>query len=119
MVTTPTISVLLSGMSRILGDIVRSALADAEDVEVAGGPVDVASTLVATRDLRPSVVICGTPPDAAAGLYQALLAAHPALRIVEIDADGRCARVHELVPRVTELGEVSLARLVAAVRETG
>jgi hypothetical protein len=116
MVTTPTISVLLSGMSRILGDIVRSALADAPGVEVAGGPVDVQSTLEAARSLRPSVVICGTPPDAAPGLYEALLDAHPRLRIVELGSDGRRARVHELIPRVIELGEVSLPRLVAAVR---
>jgi hypothetical protein len=116
MVTTPSISVLLSGMSRILGDIVRSALADAPDVEIAGGPVDLEATLEATRALRPSVVICGTPPDAAPGLYEALFDAHPRLRIVELGADGRRARVHQLVPRVVELGEVSLARLVAAVR---
>ena len=116
MVTSTSISVLLSGMSRILGDIVRSALADAPDVNIAGGPVDIQSTLAAARALRPSVVICGTPPDAAPGLYEALLDAHPRLRIVELAADGRPARVHELVPHVVELGDISLARLVAAVR---
>jgi hypothetical protein len=116
MVTTPSISVLLSGMSRILADIVRSALADAPGVEIAGGPVDLQSTLEATRALRPSVLICGTPPDAAPGLYEALFDAHPRLRIVELGADGRRARVHQLVPRVVELGEVSLGRLVAVVR---
>jgi hypothetical protein len=116
MVVTPSISVLLSGMSRILGDIVRSALADAPEVEIAGGPVDVHSTLEAAHALHPQVVICGTPPDAAPGLYEALLDAHPRMRIVELGADGRRARVHQLVPRVVELGEVSLARLVGAVR---
>ena len=112
-----TISVLLSGMSRILGDIVRSALADAPDVEIAGGPVDVRSTLAVALDLGPSVVICGTAPDDAPGLYEALLDANPRLRIVELAGDGRHARVYRLAPQVVELGEISLARLVAAVRD--
>ena len=60
-------------------------------------------------------MICGTPPGDAPGLYEALLDAHPRLRIVELAADGRRARVHELAPRVMELGDISLARLVAAV----
>jgi hypothetical protein len=111
-----TISVLLSGMSRILGDIVRSALADEPHVEITGEPVDLLVTLEVTRRLRPSVVICGTPPDAAPGLYDALLRTDPRLRIVELASDGRHARVHELVPRTVDLGEVSLAGLVGAVR---
>jgi DNA-binding NarL/FixJ family response regulator len=111
-----SISVLLSGMSRILGDIVRSALADEPHVEITGEPVELIATLEVTRRLRPSVVICGTPPDAAPGLYEALLRADPRLRIVELASDGRSARIHELVPRTVDLGEVSLTRLVSAVR---
>jgi hypothetical protein len=116
MAPSQSISVLLSGMSRMLGDIVRSALADEPGVEILGEPVDLPSTLEATRALRPAVVICGTPAEAAPELYDALLHAHPRLWIVELGPDGRRARVHELVPRVVELGDVSLARLVAAVR---
>jgi hypothetical protein len=116
MVSTPSISVLLSGMSRILGDILRSALADTPSVDVVGGPIDVHATLESARTLRPSVVICGTAPEAAQGLYEALLNADPALRIVEIGEDGRHARLHERVPPVAELGDISLTRLVATVR---
>ena len=116
MVSTPSISVLLSGMSRILGDILRSALADAASVDVVVGPVDVHATLDAARTLRPSVVICGTAPEAAQGLYEALLNADPGLHIVELGEDGRHARLHERVPPVADLGEISLARLVATVR---
>ena len=116
MVPSQSISVLLSGMSRILGDVVGSALADDPNVEITGEPVDLGSTLEATRRLRPSVVICGRPPDELPGLYECLLDSDPRLRIVELTADGRRCRVHELVPSVVDLGEISLERMVAAVR---
>jgi hypothetical protein len=99
------IRVALVGLSGIVADIVRGALAAADDIEVHGELSVV--TDVAILDLDSSALI-----DSPAGL----LTDHPLLKVVTVSSNGRVASLYEMRPHRTDLGEVSPQTLVDAVR---
>jgi hypothetical protein len=108
--------VLLVGMTGVLGDIVRDALVEQPDVEVVGD-VPEAGARTAADLHQPSVIVWGirTQPNPRALLHD-LLYGHRTVRLLTVECDGRAGHLHELVPRSVSLGELSLGRLVAAIR---
>jgi hypothetical protein len=108
------VSVVLAGLPRLLADVVAGVLEEQDDVRVVGDPVPLEDTMLAVADRRPDIVVCGVPPAEAGGLYERLQATHPDLRVVELVADGRTARVHG--KSAADLGDASMLSLVAAVR---
>ena len=108
------VSVVLAGLPRLLADVVAGVLEEQDDVRVVGEPVALEATMVTVAAHRPDIVVCGVPPAEAGGLYELLQATHPDLRVVELVADGRTARVHGR--GAADLGDASMLSLVAAVR---
>jgi DNA-binding NarL/FixJ family response regulator len=117
MATSERVSVLLAGLPRLLADVVTAALDRQPDVRIVGEPVALEAAVPAAAAYRPDIVVCAVPPAAAERLYKALRALDPAIRVVELVADGRGARMHGA--GAGDLGEPSLVTLLAAVRASG
>jgi DNA-binding NarL/FixJ family response regulator len=111
------VSVLLAGFPRLLADVVIAALDGQPDVRILGEPVPLEAAVAAAAAHRPDIVVCAVPPAAAERLYEALRALDPGIRVLELVADGRRARLHG--PGADDLGEPSLLTLLAAVRGSG
>jgi DNA-binding NarL/FixJ family response regulator len=108
-------SVLLAGLPRLLADVVTAALDGQPDMRILGAPVPLEAAVAVAAAHRPDIVICAAPPAAARRLYEALRALDPGVRVVELVADGRQARLHG--PGAADLGgELTLPTLLAAVR---
>jgi hypothetical protein len=94
------VRVAVSGMPALLGDVVRAALAEQPEVEVAAGPAD-----------EPvDVVVFPAGAGIADDIIGAALYRHQPPRLVIIAADG--SRAYHCTP----CGELSPAALLAAVR---
>ena len=107
-------NVLLCHLPRLLSDIVRATFQDADDVELVGEVPELAMLAEAAAAANASVVICGGP--CAVDALEAVLFAWPALRVIEVEQEGRSASVLELVPSRSPLGELSPELLLRAVR---
>jgi hypothetical protein len=99
------IHVALLGLTGIVADIVRSALASAEDIEIVGGPA-----------LSADVAILGLGGQARTDAPVVLLRQYPSLKVLAVEGDGREAALYEMRPHRTELGEISPTTLLEAVR---
>ena len=106
---------MIAEMPRLLGDLVRSALEAELDLDVLTTDVALESlesaSAVEDADI---VILCEAEP--AADDYAAVLYAHPRIRLIGISQRGRDAYLYELRPRRHELGELSPASLLRAVR---
>ena len=102
--------VLVIDMPEILRGIIEDAIASEPDMQLvrprwrmaAGG--------------EPDVVIVGTPRAEDVDGAEAMLARWPRSRVLMVATSGRHTVMYELRPSRTELGELSPADLVAAVR---
>ena len=110
------VRVMVAGMPRMLADIVRTIVASQDDLEFAGEADGIAGIARAAKGAEPDVVILGGARSVSKAEYDSLLYTWPRVRIVAIAPDGRHAAFHELRPHVTQLGEVSPATLIAALR---
>lgn len=115
------IRVLLSGLPRMLRDIVAELIGAQPDMDVVDAsavPALGAALPELARRVRPHVVIVGGGHDAQArsALGDALLRQAPELRVLALGADGRRAWLYEMRPCEVPLGEVSPAVLLTAIR---
>jgi DNA-binding NarL/FixJ family response regulator len=117
------IRILLVGLSRLVADMVTSAIERQPDMAAlapvaALGPVASLATLVDdVRRLEPDVVIVGLQPggELPRACVQAL-AERPQMRVLGIEDHAASTHLYELQPVRAELGELSLDELVDAIR---
>jgi DNA-binding NarL/FixJ family response regulator len=90
--------VLLIGMSRMLSDIIRAALAEAPGITIAGNvrlPADIA---LEVRLANADAVIMEISEPSVSTNFSPLLQSFPALKVVAIDSTSRTGYVHQLCP---------------------
>lgn len=102
-------------MPPIMRDIVTAAFANEPDVEVVGA-ADKRSLQSTLMKLRPDVLVVGRHrPDLT--FAQEVWAHSPYIKVLMISGRGRSAVVYALRPERMEVGDVSPAGLVAAIRD--
>ena len=109
-----TIRILLIGVPRLLGDIVRSAPDD--DFCVVGERAAMNGAVNAVDELTANVVVLGGDPSGLPRGCGTLLDRRPRVKVMVIRADGRRATLFELRPNATPLVELSMDELVATIR---
>jgi DNA-binding NarL/FixJ family response regulator len=111
----PNIRVLIRDAPNILRDILEQAVSSERDMELIPDPAARFQPAV-DQSLAPDVVILGPNESAAGGDARGLLALWPRSLILMITERGHRVVLHELLPRSVELGEMSPAQLVQAIR---
>jgi len=91
-----------------------AVLAGEPDLTVIGEPHDEVDVLLQAAEA--DVVILRAAGTATVATAERLLDEYPGIAVFAIDGDGVRGRLHRLRPQVTELGEVTPAGLVVAIR---
>ena len=108
--------ILLAGMSNMLSNIVKAALAQAPDIIVLGHVADDGRLASQIRLTSADAVIVQTSHPSAAATFSELLHTFPALKVVAIDSAGSGGFLHQLRPYSTRLAEVAVKVLLSALR---
>jgi DNA-binding NarL/FixJ family response regulator len=110
------IRIVLASLPRMFAEIVRKVLGTAPDFEVvaAVGSLEELEDALAVHDA--DVVVAGVAGPNGRGRFDALLRAHPAVRVFSLEGDGRQTLLHELRPHSVLLGNVSPEGLIDAIR---
>ncbi len=104
-------------MPRLLHDIVHAILATQPDIQLAAEPHGVPANEMARLDALDHADVAIVSASEMENVdYDALLYAHPRLRLVAIAGDGKGGAVYELLPSRVALGEFSPEVLVDAIR---
>jgi DNA-binding NarL/FixJ family response regulator len=109
------IRVLIRDAPTMLRDILEQAISSEPDMDVISEQV-VSARLPGTEGLSPDVVVVGTSDVEPAERARALLARWPASHVLMLTARGHRVLRYELLPRGVDLGEMSPAQLVQAIR---
>jgi len=112
------IRIVLASLPRMLGEIVRKVLGTAADLEIVDTVASLEELGSALAVHAADVVIAGVSRPDGRGKFDALLRAHPAVRVFSLESDGRETVLYELRPHSVALGNVSPEALVAAIRAT-
>jgi hypothetical protein len=112
------IRVLIADLPGVLHGVVRETLSPDADIVVVATPRPGLSLPAAVQETGATVVIVGAEHPEAADPVPPLLAERARLRVLAVTADGRESVMYELQPRRRELGELSPAGLLDAVRAT-
>src|SRR5687768_13729552 len=105
--------VLLRELPQMLSDILEHAIGNEPGWELMQEP---GPTVIEFGAIRPDLIILGTPHRDDEDGAPALLARWPGCRVLLITENGEYASLIELQPRRTDLGEVSVAELMLAIR---
>jgi hypothetical protein len=111
----PRKRVVLTEMSRLLHDIVKSALDTEKDLEVFTTH-DAVDELESGESLGEADVVILSEDSPAADDHAKVLYANPRIRVIGISDRGRGACLYELQPHRQDLGELSAKSLVRAIR---
>ena len=105
----------MTGLPRMMEDVLRSVLTREDDIEVTGGPAGngLADQVSATGA---QVVVSGDESTTNEDL-EALFVKHPKLLLVVISRDGRDISRFRLHGRRDALGEVSPEELLSVIRD--
>ncbi len=109
------IRVLIQDAPKILRDILEQVISGEVDMEVIPEPVVLSRAAVEPRP-TPDVVVVGTNDSEPGEEARALLARWPHSHVLIITARGHRVLMYELLPRRTELGEISPTQLVQVIR---
>ncbi|MGC2776548.1 MAG: hypothetical protein WA418_13045 [Bradyrhizobium sp.] len=110
------IRILVAGMPRMLVDIIEDIVASEPDLTIVG-EIDRSTELAsAARRTRADVVISRQADSDMEADEMALLLIGRPPKVVAITDDGRQGFVYELRPHRSPLGEMSVERLIAAIR---
>jgi DNA-binding NarL/FixJ family response regulator len=102
-------------MPPLLREIVRDAVAREPDLELVAELDDAPGAFDALARDAAQFVIVGSEA-AAAACVPSLVAEQPALRALELRADGRQSVLYELRPHRVPLGEISAETLLRTIR---
>ena len=100
----------------MLTEIVREVLEKAPDLEVVGAVSSLDELDSALTVHQADVVVAGIAGPNGGGRFDALLRAHPAVRVFSLEANGRETVLYELRPKSVSLGNVSPEGLIDAIR---
>jgi DNA-binding NarL/FixJ family response regulator len=109
------IRVLMSGMPRILRDIVSQLVAEQPDMRVVGAFADDVGPDTLT-ELQPDVLVLGSGGGNVPALCRALVQRRPALKVLAVEMDGRRTWLYEMRPHQTLIGEISPTALLDTIR---
>jgi DNA-binding NarL/FixJ family response regulator len=109
------IRVLMSGMPRILRDIVAQLITEQPDMHVVGTFADDVG-LDTLTDLQPDVIVIGSDGVGVPALCRGLVQQRPALKVLAVQMDGRRTWLYEMRPHQTLIGEISPATLLDTIR---
>jgi hypothetical protein len=109
-----SIRVLIHGTPKLLTEILEDAIASQPDMEVVAGP-PVVDRPLQEHPVPPDVVIVGGN-DSHTAAARALLTRWPRTSVLAIAARGQQVLMYQLLPRSTELGELSPSELIQAIR---
>jgi len=110
------ISVVLIGVSGMVGDIVKRIFDDEPDIEVAAEFRFEPQIVPRVVDAGADVVILSTADRSLPSAVRELLREQPRAKVLTIRDDGRTTSLYELRPHETDLGQVSPETLLEAVR---
>ena len=108
--------VLLLDLPRMLGELVRSAVARDEGLEIVG-EVSEAEAPAAVARTRPHFVIVGDNQPSPPLSCRAEFDIHPHLAVLALTGNGRDGTLWELAPRHVTLGDLSEDELLEKIRE--
>lgn len=106
---------LLAELTGVLGDVIRRALDEQEDIEVVGEVSDPAGVRVAVMTNQVDLVIWGTGRATDSGIDTLLQWQHPP-KVLAVEDDGRHGSVWQLRHQSVALGQLSPGVLVEAIR---
>jgi DNA-binding NarL/FixJ family response regulator len=109
------IRVLMSGMPRILRDIVSELVAEQSDMRVVGAFADDVG-VETLAELRPDVLVLGSDAADVPALCRGLVQQRPALKVLAVEMDGRRTWLYEMRPHQTLIGEISPGALLDTIR---
>jgi chemotaxis response regulator CheB len=114
------IRVLLVEVPGVLSGILRDVIGHEPDMEVVGELKSSGDLMPAIRRTEADFLIWGLQPVAEAGgvpeACSAVLDAHPRIKVLAVEADGRSGSLYELRPWRLGLGELAPARIVEILR---
>ena len=107
--------ILLVELPRLLSGVVRGIVSQHSGLEIVG---EAASNklLDSVAAMTPDVIVLGTTAGERAPPLATLRALHPALRVVTLDRDGRCATALEPNAAPRTVTEVSPSTLLEMLR---
>jgi DNA-binding NarL/FixJ family response regulator len=109
---------LLVDLPQLVQGLLDGTLARQPDMTVVGRAATSAGMADAARATHPQFVVVGLHGSELPQACRDLLAEQPRLRVLGIEADAGRAHLYELRPERVDIGEVSPADVVDAIRET-
>lgn len=109
------IRVILADLGEAVRPLVRDALADQPDVALVAETVDDVELLVRVQEA--DVVVLGVRPGDGEATVERLLDENPSLAVLTVDADLDRWALHQMRPSLEEVGALTTAALLAAVRQ--
>jgi hypothetical protein len=102
----------------LLGEVVEAVVRAQPDMELVG-TVGLRAERVTCESVEADAFVVGGAPGAADDLAHGLLTRHPRARVLAVVGDGREGWLYRLLPQRVDLGELSLAGLIGALRDEG
>ncbi|MET0458517.1 MAG: hypothetical protein ABW195_04680 [Ilumatobacteraceae bacterium] len=109
--------VLLFDIPRLMSDLVRAVVDETPDIELVGEATDVAALTSAINDTGPDVLILSASEFELPATATDAFDNRPELKILVLTGDGEPSFLWELAPWRVSLGQLSPARLRAALSE--
>lgn len=111
--------ILLDGMPQMLRTIITDIVSDDPQCEIVAEVTAHDDLFTQLRKTPADVIILAVSyPDEAPDHFTALLAAHPATRIIAIASGGSHAFHFDMRPHVTRIDRLSPAVLLSAIRQS-
>ena len=105
-------------MPQMLRTIIKDILSADPQCEIVAEMVEQDNLRAQLRETPADVIILSvTDLEAISNRFAALLAHHPATRIIAITSGGNRAFLYDLRPHVTPINELSPATLLSAIRQ--
>jgi DNA-binding NarL/FixJ family response regulator len=108
--------IIVVDMPRLVRDLIERAIVAQPDMKLLGVLDSPREMVAAARVGRPDFVVVGLKDKLLPHECQQLLAEHPAVRLLGVEAVAGEAHLYELRPYREALGEVSPADIVSAIR---
>ena len=111
------IRIALTGLPRILEEIVINIVSTQQDMEIAASFEDYEALLSSTGNAEWQVIVLGLPNSDVENVCKRVSATFPRAKVVGIEDQGRQAFLYELKLHGKPLGESSPTKLIEAIRD--